>query len=100
MGHQVIITQRAESDLQSIAEHIALDDPAAAIRFVHKLLDEAFSLAHSPQRGKMFLRKLGVRRIVCHPYLLYYRIEMDPDVVRVLRFWHGFRHPKTPRFED
>ena len=100
MGYQVLITERAQSDLQSIAEHIAVDNPASAIRFTNKLLDEAFSLGHSPQRGKLFVRKLGVRRIVCRPYLVYYRVETDSNIVRVLRFWHGFRHPKTPRFEE
>lgn len=99
MAHQVIITERAQSDLQSITEHIAHDNPAAAERFANKLLNEALSLARNPLLGKMFIQKIGVRRIVCRPYLVYYRVEANPDIVRVLRFWHGFRRPKTPRFE-
>ena len=100
MAHQVLITDLAKADLQEITEYIAQDNPAAAARFAQKLLEDTLSLAHSPYRGRALQRKRDVRRILRRPYLVYYRIEMNPDLVRMLRFWHGFRHPKTPQFED
>lgn len=100
MVYQVILTQRAKADLQALAEYIALDNPAAAENFVHKLLDDALSLACSPLRGQTLKRKPTIRRLVRWPYLVYYRVETSQSIVRILRFWHGARHPKTPRFND
>ena len=100
MAHQVIITRRAKADLRAITEYIARDNPSAAGQFANKLLDDALSLANSPLRGKTLKRKPSVRRLVRWPYLVYYSVETAPDIVRILRFWHGARHPKMPRFHD
>jgi plasmid stabilization system protein ParE len=48
-------------------------------------------------KGRVVRPKPGVRRLVHGTYLIYYRVEKDPPSVRVLRFWHGARDPKTPR---
>ena len=100
MGFQVVISTLAKADLREITEYIAKDNPASAVRFANALLDEALSLEQSPMRGSGLRRKPGVRRLVRSPYLIYYRVEEDTKTVQVLRFWHGARHPNTPRFED
>lgn len=99
MARPVNLTDLARSDLRAIAEYIAQDNPGAAERFANKLLDDALSLAHAPQRGLAVRRKPGVRRLVRGAHLIYYRLESDSGIVRILRFWHGARHPETPRFD-
>lgn len=98
MDYQVVLTAKARTDLRGIAAYIARDDPAAALRFSQQLLDDALALRLSPQRGVQVRQRPGVRRIILRSYLIYYRVEEDRSIVRVLRFWHGASDPKTLRF--
>ncbi|MEO0454212.1 MAG: type II toxin-antitoxin system RelE/ParE family toxin [Verrucomicrobiota bacterium] len=100
MGYQVILTRLAQDDLQEITEYIALDDPVSAERFANQLLDEALELENFPQRGRPLKRKPDVLRVVNGNYVIFYRIEAEAAIVRVLRFWNGARHPNTPPFVD
>jgi addiction module RelE/StbE family toxin len=100
VGFQVVISTLAKADLKEITEYIAKDNPSAALRFANALLDDALSLGQSPMRGSVLKRRREVRRLVKSPYLIYYRIEEGTETVQVLRFWHGARHPKTPRLDE
>ncbi len=85
--------------MRAIAAYIARDDPAAALRFTQRLLDDAQALNRAPHHGAQVRQRPGVRRIVHRPYLIYYRVEEDRNIIRVLRFWHGARDPKTLRLD-
>lgn len=97
MDYQVVLTALARSDLRAISTSIAQDSPVAAERFVNRLLDNAESLGDAPRRGKSVTDRDGVRRVVHRPYVIYYRVEENERVVRVLRFWHGARAPESLR---
>ena len=97
MAYQVHLTTKARGDLRAIAAYIAHDDPAAAVRFTGQLLDDAESLGQAPYRGTLVRQRHGVRRIVRGAYLIYYRVEEDAGIIRILRAWHGARDPKTLR---
>lgn len=85
--------------MRAIGAYIARDDPVAALRFTRRLLDDALALNNAPHRGAQVRQRPEVRRIVRRPYLIYYRIEENAGVIRILRFWHGARDPKTLRHE-
>ena len=97
MAYQVILTAKARGDLRAIAAYISHDDPSAAVRFTGQLLDDAESLGQSPYRGTQVRQRPGVRRIVHRSYLIYYRVEENAGIIRILRAWHGARDPKTLR---
>lgn len=91
MGWTVIIGRVALRDLDRIRDFIARDDPAAAVTFCGKLLDQAEGLRMFPDRGGHLKERPGARFSVLRSYLIIYRVDQAAETVRVLRFWHGAR---------
>jgi addiction module RelE/StbE family toxin len=80
-------TRLAERDLEAIAEYVGQDSPAAAVRVVLELMEQAATLlpAH-PAIGRPG-RVLGTRELVIGhlPYIVAYRVrDRDVEIVRVL----------------
>ena len=88
---KVVLTDEAFSDLESIADYIAQDNPARARSFVAELLDRAHGLAGMAEGFPLVPRyaHLGIRRRVHGSYLIFYRT--DADSVIVLHILHGAR---------
>lgn len=88
----------ALADREAIMDHIAKDNPAAALA-----LDEDFEAKAEQARQRPGLyrsgRVAGTREIVVRPsYVMVYRIEADGATVTVLRVLHAARQwPPKPR---
>jgi toxin ParE1/3/4 len=96
MSLRMHITRRADLDLLEIAEHIARDNPRAAIRFLDSAVAGMRFLAQTPKAGPKFqtenLRLAGLRKWSIRgfrKYLIFYRV--DDDAVRIIRVVHGAR---------
>jgi len=74
---RLIWTEPALADLDAIAEYIALDDPAAASRFVNKVFDKVERLETHPKSGRRppELTRTHYREIVVAPCRIFYRAE-------------------------
>jgi toxin ParE1/3/4 len=81
---------KAQSDLDHIAAHIALDDPDAAHRVVLRILDAVELLVDYPHMGSVHgqhatpIRRLVVRT---NPYVVYYHAHEDR--IEVAHVLHG-----------
>ena len=95
MDYEVVLTEPARDDLREIVAFIAQDNPHAAVTFRDHLIAEAETLIRFPYRGRIMYRRGNVRKLVCRPYLILYRIGESQRTVEILRFWHGVRG--TPR---
>jgi toxin ParE1/3/4 len=95
VDYEVILTEPARDDLREIVAFIAQDNPQAAVIFRDRLIAEAETLVRLPHRGRLMRRRGNVRKLVCRPYLILYRIAESRRTVEILRFWHGARG--TPR---
>ncbi len=86
---RVIITPRAQADLEAIGDYIALHDPDRAISFVGELRIRCLTLAENPERFPLAerLAAKGVRKLSHGNYLIFYRIY--PDRVTVARVLHA-----------
>ena len=91
MDFKVVITERATEDLREIVEHIARDNPRAAARMGHALLDTALSLCALPHRGAMHDATRSIRKLTRSPYKIFYRVGEQRGVVEILHFWHAAR---------
>jgi plasmid stabilization system protein ParE len=91
MGWQVIYAPLASGDLEQIVSYIAQDDPQAALKVGYRLADQAQSLSRQPFRGSLLRHRSDVRKLVCRPYLVVYRVKESIETVEILRFWHGAR---------
>jgi toxin ParE1/3/4 len=76
---RLIWTEPALTDLDEIAEYIALDNPRAASRFVEKVFDRVERLGAHPKSGKRppELPRMCYREVVVAPCRIFYRVEKD-----------------------
>ena len=79
---EVIWTEPALQELDSIAEYIALDNPTAASRLVEEVFDKTDRLEGFPQSGRIppELPNSVYREVVVPPCRIFYR-EDDQRVL-------------------
>lgn len=95
MSRKVVITPTAEADLDHILHAIALDNPAAARRFVSTLRARARTLAEMPERCPRApedgLDGMEIRHLILRGYRILFSV--GPDRVVILQVRHGARLP-------
>ena len=76
---QVIWTEPALSDLDAIAEYIALDKLSAAANLVQKVFSNTDRLEQFPESGRKppEFKKSRYLEIIVNPCRIFYRIEGD-----------------------
>ena len=80
-------SRRALNDLRRIADHIAADNPGAALGLVEDIETRALNLERFPLMGRIGGYQ-DTRELVVHKnYLLTYRVRGDQ--VQVLQVWHA-----------
>ncbi|NKJ36409.1 type II toxin-antitoxin system RelE/ParE family toxin [Rhizobium sp. SG570] len=85
----VYFSSEAESDLERIADYIAVDNPRRALSLVQELRGKCESLADAPLAFPLLPRyeRHGIRRRVHGNYLIFYRV--DGENVVVIHVLHG-----------
>jgi toxin ParE1/3/4 len=83
---EVIWTEPALSDLDAIADYIALDSPAAARRLVQRVFRHVEQLAEHPRSGSkpQELKGWRYRQVVEPPCRIFYREDEDSGRVFIL----------------
>ena len=87
---RLLLSPRAEADLEAIGDYIARDNPKRAVSFVTELHLRCQRIADAP--ASFPLREelgAGVRMAVHGRYLIFFREE--PEAVRIERVLHGAR---------
>jgi toxin ParE1/3/4 len=85
---RLIWTEPAITDLEVIAEYIALDNPDAANALVRKVFEVVDRLKLFPKSGKVpaEIRHLPYRQVIVPPCRIFYRVsDSDIYVVFVMR---------------
>jgi addiction module RelE/StbE family toxin len=84
---QIVWTEPALSDLDAIADYIALDKPSAARELIARVFDHVAQLADFPKSGSRprELRDSRYRQIVEPPCRVFYRIEGEQVVILHVR---------------
>ena len=91
---QIIWTGPALSELDAIADYIALDKPSAAKRFVQRVLTSVERLADLPESGQRIpeLPKSLYRQLIVTPCRIFYRHEAGK--IFIIFVMRGERHFK------
>lgn len=98
---QVIWTEPALSDLNEIAEYIALDNFDAAAHLVQEVFSAVERLEQHPKSGRRppeLERKTRYREVVVGPCRIFYRVENDK--VYILYVMRGERELRVFLLED
>ncbi|MFZ2171518.1 MAG: type II toxin-antitoxin system RelE/ParE family toxin [Methylococcaceae bacterium] len=79
---QIIWTEPALSDLDDIAEYIALDKVEAARRLVKQVFKNVGELEHFPELGRKppELENSTYREIIVNPCRIFYRADQNENV--------------------
>jgi toxin ParE1/3/4 len=88
---RLIWTEPALSDLEEIAEYIALDDIGAAKRLVKTVFEIVENLEDFPESGRRppELKRTQYREKIVGPCRIFYRV--DKDAVYILYIMRGER---------
>ena len=100
MAYQIIITAKAERDLENIRDFIARDNPDAADTFCAELVREAKSFRTFPHRAGVFAKRPNIRKVPYQSYLVFYKIDEEARTIEILRFWHGARDQGRLRLKE
>ena len=99
---RVIITPRAGKDIEGIHDYVARDSPANAAAVVKRILDALEPLKQFPHRTVVERQSPAlrhpVRSLPVAPYIVYFRVLDEDQVVRILSIRHGAR--RQPRRFD
>ena len=92
---RIIFAPKVISELEAIHAHIAADSPQNAPTMLSRILETLESLETLPKRtlvqGQRQNEKYPVRSVPVWPYIVYFRVLDDQEVVRVVRIRHGAR---------
>ena len=88
----VIITETAQHDLESIWEYISKDSMGNASNFLDQLEKMMYSLEYFPERGNIipesrYLHTTRYRHLIYKKYRIVYKIDVKN--VCILRIFHG-----------
>lgn len=86
---EIVWTEPALSDLDAIADYIALENPAAASELVKRIFSHVEQLADHPESGSrpQELKRSRYRQIVEAPCRVFYRYDGHKIfVLHVMRF--------------
>ncbi|MBI3126450.1 MAG: type II toxin-antitoxin system RelE/ParE family toxin [Candidatus Tectomicrobia bacterium] len=91
MAREIVWTQAARRDLESVAEYIARDSMAYASTFVQEVIHASRSLADFADRGQIVSEfdDETLRELLIRSYRLIYLVA--DDKVLVLSLIHGAR---------
>lgn len=80
---RLVFTTEARSDLTSIGDVIAQDNPSRALSFIDELEARCLALPETPLAYPLVSCKKdkGIRRLVHGNYLIFYRVDNDSVVI-------------------
>jgi len=91
VSRRLILSERAEADLEEIADYIAKDNPHAAMRMVTALHVKCRLVAEQPELYPVIEDvSPSFRRALARPYGIWFQILSD-GAVRIERIVHGAR---------
>ena len=80
---EIVWTESALSELNDIAEYIALDKTRAAIKLVQRVFNRVDLLSDSPKSGRKppELGDSRYREVIVGPCRIFYRVDNDKVVI-------------------
>lgn len=93
MAFKIIWSAQAREDLRDIVRFVAQHNPAAAESLGCSLISRIDSLEQFPLLGRA-VPEVGsheIREIIFRPYRIIYQVIDAPQVIAVVRVWHGAR---------
>lgn len=92
MAYKIIVSPRAQKEIENAIEYYALYSMDAPLNFVASLKEAYVTLANNPF-FKVRYKNVRALKIKNFPHSLYFVINEDKNIVRVLSSFHNKRNP-------
>jgi toxin ParE1/3/4 len=97
MAYKVIVSPRAQKEIENAIDYYALYSTSAALNFMTILKNTYNTLAVNPFFSVRY-KNIRALKINNFPYSLYFIINETQNIVRVLSCFHNKRRPnKRPK---
>jgi plasmid stabilization system protein ParE len=97
MGYKVLVSARAQKEIENAINFYALNSEKAPQKFISKLTDTYHTLEISPYFRVQY-KKIRALKISSFPYSLFYIIDETERIVRVLSCFQNKQNPnKKPQ---
>jgi toxin ParE1/3/4 len=92
MVYKIIVSLRAQKEIENAIDYYALYSPDAPVNFITSLKEAYGTLENNPFFRVRYnnVRALKIKRF---PHSLYFIINEDKNIVRVLSCFHNKRNP-------
>lgn len=91
----VVLSSRADANLESIGNWIANDNPLRAVTFVDELYAACVNIGDNPLLHAFVPGSRSLRKTLFAPYAIYYRVRRDHVLIVSIR--HGARDNRRLR---
>ncbi len=98
MAYKAIVSPRAQKEIENAIDYYALYSTKAPINFI-TALNEAYTTLETNPFFRVLYKNVRAIKIKGFPHSLYYNINEDKQIIRVLACFHYKRNPnKRPRY--
>ena len=93
MAFKIIWSETAIEDLREIVMYISHDDLNAANSLADRVLNRVELASKHPFSNRVVPEKKddSIRESILSPYRIVYHIDLDNDIIGILRIWHSAR---------
>lgn len=92
MAYKIIVSPRAQKEIENAIDYYALYSLDAPVNFVAVLKEAYITLTSSPF-FRVRYKNVRALKLKKFPYLLYFIINKDKNTIRVLSCFHNKRNP-------
>lgn len=98
MAYKIIVSARAQKEIENAIDYYALYSQNAPFNFV-TVLKEAYSTLETSPFFRVRYKNIRALKIKRFPYSLYFTVDETQNIVRILSCFHHKRNPNTrPRY--
>lgn len=98
MAFKIIVSPRAQKEVENAIEYYALYSTDAPRNFVTSLEEAYNSISEIPFR-RIFYKNVRALKLKRFPYLLYFVVDETKNAIRILACFHCKRNPdKRPLY--
>lgn len=93
MGYKIIVSPRAQKEIENAIEYYALYSVDAPVNFIAVLKDAYATLEKDPFLRVRYKSVRGIKTKK-FPYCLYFVVDENKNIVRILSCFHVKRSPE------
>ncbi len=94
--YQIVRSEKADDDLEAIADYIALDNPTRAVTFVEEMINSFSQLISShPKAGKQYKK---FYYSVYNDYFIFYDIYEHKKEILIVRIINSSQYTEYEKF--